>query len=118
MGERNSILINDITSAAILCSLLSALILAVLRNSILEWICTQGRTSIQHEYDQKLETHRAQIRTQSEISLLVAVLMSLGFVSYQIIRILSLWGSIEWQFFRSTGVGLKSEVECSGMCLT
>ena len=100
LGERILMLTNDITSAAILSSLLIILILVVLRNSILEWICTQITTSIQHEYDQKLETYKAQKRMQSEISQLVAVLMSLDLgYFFQITRILTLWGSIEWLNF-------------------
>ena len=35
-----------------------------------EWISTRLKTSIQHEYDQKLEAYKAQLKAESEIALL------------------------------------------------
>src|SRR5712691_10145063 len=35
-----------------------------------EWISTRLRGSIQHEYDRKLETHKAQLKAEQEIAIL------------------------------------------------
>ena len=35
-----------------------------------EWISARLKASIQHEYDQKLETHKASLKSQNEASLL------------------------------------------------
>src|SRR6266446_301976 len=34
-----------------------------------DWISQRIKSSIQHEYDQKLETHKAQLKSQSEIEI-------------------------------------------------
>ena len=44
---------------------LSAALVFLLRN----WISERIKTSIQHEYDQKLETHKAQLKSESEIAI-------------------------------------------------
>ncbi len=44
---------------------LSGLLVILLR----EWISTRLKSAIQHEYDQKLETHKAQLQARNEIEL-------------------------------------------------
>lgn len=44
---------------------LSAVLVFLVRN----WISERLKASIQHEYEQKLETHKAQLKSQSEIEL-------------------------------------------------
>jgi hypothetical protein len=43
---------------------LSSALVFLFRN----WISERIKASIQHEYDQKLETHKAQLKAESEIS--------------------------------------------------
>ncbi len=35
-----------------------------------EWLSTRLKASIQHEYDRKLETHKAQLKTEQELAIL------------------------------------------------
>ena len=58
--------IQDILQSFILPGITSVGVVWFLR----EWISARLRQGIQHEYDQKLETHKAQLKTESEKSIL------------------------------------------------
>ena len=58
--------IQDILQSFIVPGITSVGVVWLLR----EWISARVRKGIQHEYDQKLETHKAQLKTESEKSIL------------------------------------------------
>ena len=58
--------IQDIIQSIVLPVLTSGFVIWLFR----EWISTRLKASIQHEYDQKLETHKASLKSQNEASFL------------------------------------------------
>ena len=63
--------IQDIVQSFILPLLTSGIVVWLLR----EWISVHIRAGIQHEYEQKLETYKVQLKTEGEESLKQAELI-------------------------------------------
>ncbi len=61
----SDLVINIISSASV-SSALAIIILFVTKS----WIAARLKSSIQHEYDQKLETHKAQLKADQEVAII------------------------------------------------
>ena len=60
----------DLLSSAVISSVILLLVSWIFKGPIRDWISARLRASIQHHYDEKLETYKAQLATQNETQLL------------------------------------------------
>jgi hypothetical protein len=63
-------LIRDVIFPIVVPAATSLVASGVLTLVLKEWISTRIKSSIQHEYDQKLETHKTQLKTEQELAIL------------------------------------------------